>query len=227
VIDALMGAGTSVTAPEPVLDPKNPGGTMGKDEFLQLLVAQLKNQDPMNPLNAEEFAAQLAQFSSLEQLLNINESLEAQQIQTGFMMEAMTQSTALGVIGKEVLTPGNALEVTEDGASPLVFGVGGDGGRAMLRIFDDSGGEVKARELGLLEPGRQEIDLESIVRNLDPGQYTYALEITSPDGSDVDVQTFSRLEIDGVRYGPEGPVLMAGDLEVPLGNVVEVLANNG
>ena len=104
---------------------------------------------------------------------------------------------------------------------------GGEGGRGTLKIFNGSGAEVKIKEISHLEPGRQEIDLEGIVGNLDPGRYTYTLEITSSDGSSVDVQTFSRLEIDGVRYGPEGPVLMAGDLEVPLGNVVEVLANNG
>jgi flagellar basal-body rod modification protein FlgD len=226
VIDALMGATTTVTTPETVLDPRNPGGTLGKDEFLQLLVAQLKNQDPMNPLNAEEFAAQLAQFSSLEQLLNINESLEAQQIQTEGLMSAMTQSTALGVIGKEVLAAGDVLDVTEEGARPLVVGVGGEGGTGILRIYEPTGGEVKVHHISHLDPGRQEIDLEGIVGNLDPGRYTYTLEVTGSDGSIAEVQTFSRLEIDGVRYGTDGPVLMAGDLEIPLGNVVEVLAAN-
>jgi len=227
VIDALMGAGTSVTAPETVLDPQNPGGTMGKDEFLQLLVAQLKNQDPMNPLNAEEFAAQLAQFSSLEQLMNINESIEAQETTTGYLMEAMSQSTALGVIGKEVLAAGNVFDVSEDGVKPLVVGVDGEGGTAQLKIFDESGGEVRSRSVGQLDPGRQEINVEGLVGNLEPGRYTYTLEITDTEGSPVELQTFSRIKIDGVRYGPEGPVLMAGDLEVPIGNVVEVLANNG
>ena len=70
----------------------NKATDLGLNTFLKLMVTQLNNQDPLSPMEGQEFAAQLAQFSSLEQLLNINESLEAQQTQTGFMMEAMTQS---------------------------------------------------------------------------------------------------------------------------------------
>jgi flagellar basal-body rod modification protein FlgD len=48
---------------------------VGKDEFLKLLVAQLQNQDPLSPLQNEEFVAQLATFSSLEQLISINKAV--------------------------------------------------------------------------------------------------------------------------------------------------------
>jgi len=49
-------------------------GAMGKDDFLNLLITQLQNQDPLNPTDSTEFTAQLAQFSSLEQLGNVNEN---------------------------------------------------------------------------------------------------------------------------------------------------------
>lgn len=52
-------------------------GNMAKDDFLKLLVAQLSNQDPMNPQDSAQFVAQLAQFSSLEQLISIREAAEA------------------------------------------------------------------------------------------------------------------------------------------------------
>ena len=51
------------------------GGAMGKNQFVQLLVTQMKNQDPMNPMDGKDLAAQLAQFSSVEQLMNINTQL--------------------------------------------------------------------------------------------------------------------------------------------------------
>jgi flagellar basal-body rod modification protein FlgD len=52
------------------------GGAMGKDQFVKLLVTQMKNQDPMNPMDGKDLAAQLAQFSSVEQLMNINTKLD-------------------------------------------------------------------------------------------------------------------------------------------------------
>lgn len=75
----------AVTSPPPIgtaaptagasSTPTNPNGKLGKDQFLKLLVAQLKNQDPLNPSNGQEMAAQLAQFSSVEQLQNANDTL--------------------------------------------------------------------------------------------------------------------------------------------------------
>ncbi|HLA27738.1 MAG TPA: flagellar hook capping FlgD N-terminal domain-containing protein [Syntrophales bacterium] len=71
---------------------------IGKDDFFKMLIAQLKNQDPMNPAQGSEFAAQLAQFSSLEQLSNLNTALAAQN--SNYIMLANAQSVNL--IGKEV-----------------------------------------------------------------------------------------------------------------------------
>jgi Flagellar hook capping protein. len=55
----------------------NPSSELGKDEYLQLLVTQLENQDPLNPMDDKEFIAQMAQFSALEQMLNLNSSFNA------------------------------------------------------------------------------------------------------------------------------------------------------
>lgn len=68
---------------------------LGKDAFLQLLVSQLKNQDPMKPMEDTDFIAQMAQFSSLEQMQNLNKVMEKQQ-----NFAALSQ--AAGMIGKEV-----------------------------------------------------------------------------------------------------------------------------
>jgi flagellar basal-body rod modification protein FlgD len=72
---------------------------LGKDQFLQLLITQLRHQDPINPVEDKEFIAQLAQFSSLEQMQNLNTNLSD-------MMFAQQKLTALGqatqMIGKEV-----------------------------------------------------------------------------------------------------------------------------
>jgi flagellar basal-body rod modification protein FlgD len=83
----------------------NTGGTtlqqtksIGKDEFFKMLIAQLKNQDPLNPLDGTAFAAQLAQFSSLEQLSNLNTAITSQNSNLTNLLN--TQSVSL--IGKEI-----------------------------------------------------------------------------------------------------------------------------
>jgi flagellar basal-body rod modification protein FlgD len=67
--------GAATTAPNTTAD-LTPGGAMGKNEFVKLLVAQMQNQDPLNPMDGKELAVQLAQFSSVEQLININTKLD-------------------------------------------------------------------------------------------------------------------------------------------------------
>lgn len=52
------------------------GGEMGKDQFVKLLVTEMQNQDPLNPMDGKELAVQLAQFSSVEQLMNVNTKLD-------------------------------------------------------------------------------------------------------------------------------------------------------
>ncbi len=70
--------------------------SLGKDDFMTLLVAQLQAQDPTNPMDAQDFSAQLAQFSTVEQMFNVNENLAAlQQSQI-----ALNNTSALTLIGK-------------------------------------------------------------------------------------------------------------------------------
>jgi flagellar basal-body rod modification protein FlgD len=96
-----------------------PGGIMGKDQFLKLLIAQLKNQDPMSPLQGDQMASQLAQFSSLEQLQQINANLTGQQTQSGTLLGAVQSSAAINTIGHTVVAIGNQLQVGGANARPV------------------------------------------------------------------------------------------------------------
>ena len=89
-ISDLIGA-----ADDPNKQKRKVGGELDKDAFLQLLVAQLKHQDPMKPMDDTAFIAEMAQFSSLEQMQNLNKLLEKQM---GF--QALTQASSM--IGKHV-----------------------------------------------------------------------------------------------------------------------------
>jgi flagellar hook assembly protein FlgD len=82
--------------------PSNPKGALGKDEFLKMLVAQMQNQDPLEPMDGQQMAAQLAQFSSVEQLVEMNDNLKSQQATQASLAESLGGSLTLGAIGKQV-----------------------------------------------------------------------------------------------------------------------------
>ena len=79
---------------------------LGKDDFLKLMIEQMKNQDPLSPMEGTEFTAQLAQFSSLEQLSNMSDSLE-QSINANYQLtQAVNNTMTAALIGKEVKLEG-------------------------------------------------------------------------------------------------------------------------
>lgn len=221
MIDSLTSsAGNYVKSP---LSSSGPGGKLGKDEFLKLLVAQMKNQDPMNPMNADQMAAQLAQFSTVEQLTQLNATVTAQQDAQAAMVNALHASTAMGLVGKTVTAVGDQVAVPEGGEATVHVRVGDAGGVATLKVFDGEGREVGSRALGTVVGGKHEFELGSAARDLAPGKYTYRVEVKDPSsGNPVPVQTYTVGRIDGVRYGQEGPVLMAGKLTIAFGSVVEI-----
>jgi len=86
-------------------DPKVTGAaqSLGKDDFLNLLVTKLQHQDPMNPMDDEDFIAQLAQFSSLEQMASIADGIESSNQWDYLQMQSLNNMMAAGLIGKEVV----------------------------------------------------------------------------------------------------------------------------
>jgi len=104
------------------MDISTTGNTLGKDDFLTLFTYQLKYQDPLSPLDSTEFTSQLAQFTSLEQLYNINENFE----QLLSFQTSINNGIATSLLGKEVkLEDGTSGLVTkilfEDGATFLML----------------------------------------------------------------------------------------------------------
>jgi flagellar basal-body rod modification protein FlgD len=218
--EMINGLGSSGGGPTGMLTP---GGQLGKEEFLQLLVAQLRHQDPMNPMSSDEFAVQLAQFSNVEQLMMVNEQLAAQGAYTEALAQAMNSSGAVGVLGHEVTAVGNQIQVT-DGAASATVEVGGVGGDAVVRVYDENNNLVAELDLGFVGAGRHNLALEGL-DGVEDGAYRYELKVTDAAGDSVRSTTFVRGTVSGVQYGMNGPVLMIGKIEVPLNAVVEVSVN--
>lgn len=224
-IAGIAGTPNVATPPSTLGGLTGAGSVMGKDDFLQMLVAQLKHQDPMNPMEGQEFAAQLAQFSSVEQLIQLNGQFAAQAESTAMLADSLANNGAISTIGRTVLAVGSQLEIPAD-ADPtqhsVSFGVGDQGGQASLVIRDTGGREIGRRDLGFVGPGKQSAALGAAAEGLEPGLYGYAVEIVDARNVAVPVTTFVSGIVDGVRYGSAGATLTSGELTIGIGQVVQV-----
>jgi flagellar basal-body rod modification protein FlgD len=192
---------------------------IGRNEFLKLLVTQLRNQDPLSPLQPHEFAAQLAQFSSVEQLTQLNEAM-GQQLQDGQLSLMMSKTAfSAALIGRGVVAAGHQVVVPATGRGHIRVEVGGTGGHAVLTLRDAAGRDVATRDLGSLPPGRQTLELPG---DLPAGTYSYELKVTGSKDAAVPVQTYTTGIVDGVSFRDGAIVLKIGAIEIMVDDLVEI-----
>lgn len=115
--------------------------TVDFNTFLKLLVAQLKNQDPLNPLDGTEFTGQIAQFSALEQQINTNNYLAALVEQRDYGQTSL----AVSYIGKVALAPGNAMGVGENGGAEFAYRLEKTASSVEITIRDADGKVVRSQ----------------------------------------------------------------------------------
>lgn len=111
----IDGVTTTSTPQADITSSAVKGGQLGKQEFLQLLVTQLRHQDPLNPSDPQDFAAQLAQFSTLEQLINIGDQLKQSTATDQALAQMFNASSALSLIGRNIIAEGDGVTVPDDG----------------------------------------------------------------------------------------------------------------
>ncbi len=172
---------------------------MGKDDFLTLLVAQLQNQDPMNPDDPTEFTAQLAQFSSLEQLFNLNESMDN-------MANTQLQSdrfSTMDLIGKDVVYADASFDFSGDPVN-VGYQLDGDASSVTMFIQDETGSTVatlKATELSEGDHFLKWDGLDDEGNELGNGSYKITLQASSgsSDGT-IAISPLVQSEVTGVDF---------------------------
>jgi len=211
-----------------VREPGTPGapparkaqGAMGKDDFLKLLVAQLKNQDPQSPANADQMAAQLAQFSSVEQLTNISKTLETQGASQASLLNEVAAGTAVNNIGRRISAASDLMEIDGSGNETLL--VTGTGGPATMNVYNaTTGALVATKDMGALSAGTQEIVVGRALGDLTPGVYRVRISPTDASNSAV-FSTGVRGVVTGLEAGANGLMYTMGRLRIPLGAVTSI-----
>jgi flagellar basal-body rod modification protein FlgD len=189
--------------------------SMGTNDFLMMLIAQLKNQDPMNPLNGNDFASQLAQFSSLEQLTNVNTQLG----NLGTSLASMTNAQLVNIIGSEASAKGNT--VTVDGpATNAVYRLSGDAQQAVITLYDGRGVPVKTIDTGSQNAGLNSVGWDTT--NVTKGTYTFGVAARDGNGNPVPADTMLTGKVSGVSFKEGKPYLSINGQDVAYGDVVAV-----
>lgn len=201
------------------------GGQMGKDEFLKLLVAQMTHQDPLNPMDGQEMASQLAQFSSVEQLMNLGQKFDTQTASLDAMLGVVNNTAAVGLIGHTVMVADGLVAAGPDGTREGSVIVPSGGGNATLTIQDLDGNTVRTVDLGALTEGETPLDIAGALDGLPAGSYRVAVELEAGDER-ISLQPRIAVPVDGVRLSATGAFITSGSLSYPIGLIDAIQAGS-
>ncbi len=194
--------------------------SMGKEDFLKLLVAQLQNQDPLNPEDSTEFTSQLAQFSSLEQLENLNSGMESLVKST----ENSDRFTTLNTIGKEVAYQSDSFTFKGD---PVTVGYQIDDNASAVTLALQLNGTTIATLNGQdLEKGNHYLTWNGLTADGEKapaGEYSIVISAKATEGKNVGVLPLVRSEVTGVDLdGKSGSTLITETGEILYKNILGV-----
>ncbi len=197
---------------------------LGQDQFLQLMIAQLQNQDPFNPVQNEDMIAQMAQFSSVKGITDLTKSF-------GDFVNNMQSQQALqasSLVGRGVLVPSEKGMLWEQGELAGAVELPNSTGNLFINVYDDSGAMVGKLEMGERQKGLAYFVWDGLDENgnrFPPGNYSVKAFMYN-NGKQEAVDTLVAARVDSVTLGQggRGPTLnLTGVGEFGLSDVREIM----
>lgn len=221
-----VGIASSTTQADAALTQAlNSDQELGRDAFLRLLTTQLQNQDPLDPVQNEDFVAQLAQFSSLEQLTLINENLETDENTqaTTDVQRAVDSNTAVAMIGRQVQVPSETIAYP-GGTVQIGYNLQDQAENVQILIVDPSGNTVNTVADGSPQPGNGTVewDGKDDAGNQVPSGTYGIFPSASFEGVPVSVTAGLSGRVTGIRFENGNPILITDQGEAPLSAVSSV-----
>jgi len=224
-MSTTIGSTTDTAATLAALNASGSAGTAGTDEaqdrFLKLLVTQLKNQDPLNPMDNAQITSQMAQISTVSGIDKLNATLQG--MATSFSANQSLQATAM--IGHSVLVPGNALQL-QDGAAQGGVNLPQAADQVVVSILDGSGQVVHKVDLGAQAAGVLGFQWDGATdsgASAAPGSYTFSVNAVQ-GGNKIDAVALKFGLVGGVTQGKDGTMLkINGAGQVALSDVKQVM----
>lgn len=193
--------------------------SLGKDAFMKMLIAQLQNQDPLNPMDGTQFVAQLAQFSSLEQLTNLNETMGALPTYLG----TSTNAQMANLIGSQATAQGNAINLTGSSAK-ITYRLPSDIQSGTIKVYNSNGLQVDTIKIGSQKTGLQSTTWNAGSQSA--GEYTYEISAVDRNGKEVTVEKMISGQITGVSFKDGSSYLTINGQEVAFSKVASINKSN-
>jgi flagellar basal-body rod modification protein FlgD len=204
------------------------GPTMGAPErdiaeinsidFMTLLVAQIQNQDPMSPMDNQQFTEQITSFSMLDEMTKMNEQLEA----STMMGQSINNTAMLGLVGKDVTVQGNMAWV-EDGVATVTGLTTQAPGTAFVEVTDSNGVVVATYEKDV-NPGLNHLEWDGLLENGEAapdGEYSVAVKVMNGE-MDIPSTTLMTGAVQSLRYENNVAVVSVGDQEYYVSEIYSV-----
>ncbi|MCC6475830.1 hypothetical protein IT157_02135, partial [bacterium] len=198
-------------------------------DFLQMLMAQLQAQDPLSPLSGEEYAAQLAQFSSVQELQKIETAL-TQSLESNLLMtQSINSNLAAALAGKTVRAQTTTIDLAAAGSATMQFSLPSAATELSVDILD-ADGEVM-RTISLTSHNAGDVSAQWDGRDADgvrvpEGSYSFRVNAKDADGNEITATTFVEGVVDAVNYENGLVTLMINGNSVSLGDVISILTGD-
>jgi len=219
---SLSISGVNTTADATASAVSSAGTTsLGQDTFLKLLTTQLQNQDPTNPVSNEEFVAQLAQFSSLEELQGISGGLDSlYMVNTSMNNAAMTN-----LLGRTVVAQSDTFHYGGSGDQVVRFDAASAATESTLTISDSDGDVVWSGDVGALAEGEGSYtwdgkDLSGVA--VPEGDYTFTVSASDVNGNEVDVTELIQGVVDQMSFDDGSALPTIDGVPIDLASIVRL-----
>lgn len=188
------------------------------DRFMKLLVAQLNNQDPMNPMDNAQMTSQIAQINTVSGIQQLNDSIKS--MSTQFSAMQVMQSSSM--IGRSVLAEGNTLSPSTAGKAQGAFELAGDADKVTVQVYSPGGQLLSTQNLGAQASGRHSFEWDAS-QYTGSGTPTFKVSATSA-GNVVDSTTLARDTVTSVNSTADGlTVSLAGGSTVKYSAIKTIL----
>ncbi|HPQ69729.1 MAG TPA: FlgD immunoglobulin-like domain containing protein [bacterium] len=223
ITSADLAGTTSVGYETTTTSTSSTSDLMTEEVFLELLMTEMQYQDPLDPMDNQQFLSQLSQLTTVEELRSANTNLETLQL----YQASINNAQSVSLIGKEIRAAGDTINLTDDeDDAEFSFDLQGDAQVVTITIYDANDKAVRSITKNNLEEGLQVLSWDGLNNDgspMDAGEYTFTVTAEDADGNSVTATTLISGIVTGVSFDSGTPVLHIGSQQVTMGDIMEVM----